>query len=145
MLSIGLWWWYIDITITILDIIHRPVFYLKHDVSEMEFVSVFRWMNLLGVPKNGDSLCLRTAAIVKVTLQPTVSQSVCLDAEPFFDLMTRCLLLLTITVVSLWRSLSDERSDLSPPQLQHSVRFMPSVCHCSYQRILSILYAEKCA
>jgi hypothetical protein len=26
----GLWRWYINITITILDIIHRPVFYLKH-------------------------------------------------------------------------------------------------------------------
>jgi hypothetical protein len=29
MLSIGLWRWYINITITIVDIIHRPVFYLK--------------------------------------------------------------------------------------------------------------------
>jgi hypothetical protein len=29
MLSIGLWQWYINITITILDIIHRPDFYLK--------------------------------------------------------------------------------------------------------------------
>jgi hypothetical protein len=29
VLSIGLWRWYINITITILDIIHRPVFYLK--------------------------------------------------------------------------------------------------------------------
>jgi hypothetical protein len=29
MLSIGLWRWYINITITILDIILRPVFYLK--------------------------------------------------------------------------------------------------------------------
>jgi hypothetical protein len=27
--SIGLWRWYINVTITILDIIHRPVFYLK--------------------------------------------------------------------------------------------------------------------
>jgi hypothetical protein len=27
--SIGLWRWYINITITILNIIHRPVFYLK--------------------------------------------------------------------------------------------------------------------
>jgi hypothetical protein len=27
--SIGLWRWYINITVTILDIIHRPVFYLK--------------------------------------------------------------------------------------------------------------------
>jgi hypothetical protein len=37
MLSIGLWRWYINITITILDIIHRPVFYLKYDVSETGF------------------------------------------------------------------------------------------------------------
>jgi hypothetical protein len=29
MLSIGLWRWFIDITITILNIIHRPVFNLK--------------------------------------------------------------------------------------------------------------------
>jgi hypothetical protein len=29
MLSVGLWRWYVNITITILDIIHRPVFYLK--------------------------------------------------------------------------------------------------------------------
>jgi hypothetical protein len=29
MLSIGLWRWYINITITIMDIIYRPVFYLK--------------------------------------------------------------------------------------------------------------------
>jgi hypothetical protein len=33
MLSIVLWRWYINITITNLDIIHRPVFYLKHDLS----------------------------------------------------------------------------------------------------------------
>jgi hypothetical protein len=31
MLSIGLWRWYINVIITILDIIHRPVFYLKLD------------------------------------------------------------------------------------------------------------------
>jgi hypothetical protein len=31
MLSIGLLRWYINITIRILDIIHRPVFYLKHN------------------------------------------------------------------------------------------------------------------
>jgi hypothetical protein len=37
MLSIGLSRWYINITITILDIIHRLVFYLKHDVSEAGF------------------------------------------------------------------------------------------------------------
>jgi hypothetical protein len=37
MLSTGLWRWYINITITILDIMHRPVFYLKHDISETGF------------------------------------------------------------------------------------------------------------
>jgi hypothetical protein len=31
--TLYLWRWYINITITVLDIIHRPVFYLKHDVS----------------------------------------------------------------------------------------------------------------
>jgi hypothetical protein len=50
---------------------------------------------------------------VKVTLQLTVSQSACLDAEPLLVLMTRCLLVLTITVVCLWRTLSDERLSLS--------------------------------
>jgi hypothetical protein len=33
--SIGLWFWYMNITITILDIIHHWVFYLKHNVSEI--------------------------------------------------------------------------------------------------------------
>jgi hypothetical protein len=37
MLSIGLWRWYINVTITILDIIHRPNFYLKHDYLEAGF------------------------------------------------------------------------------------------------------------
>jgi hypothetical protein len=37
MLSVGLWRWYINVTITFLDSIHRPVFYLKHDVSEIGF------------------------------------------------------------------------------------------------------------
>jgi hypothetical protein len=37
MLSIGLWLWYINITITVLDSIHSPVFYLKRNVSDTEF------------------------------------------------------------------------------------------------------------
>jgi hypothetical protein len=37
MLSIALWRRYINTTIPILDIIHRPVLYSKHDVSETEF------------------------------------------------------------------------------------------------------------
>jgi hypothetical protein len=34
MLTISLWRWYINITIAILNSIHRPVFYFKHGVSE---------------------------------------------------------------------------------------------------------------
>jgi hypothetical protein len=37
MLYIGLWRWYSNVTLTILDIIHRPVFYSKHKVSETGF------------------------------------------------------------------------------------------------------------
>jgi hypothetical protein len=37
MLSIGLWRRYVNITITTLDIIQRPVFDFKHNISETEF------------------------------------------------------------------------------------------------------------
>jgi hypothetical protein len=37
MLSIGLWRLYITITITVLNIIDRPAFYLKHNILETEF------------------------------------------------------------------------------------------------------------
>jgi hypothetical protein len=37
MQSISLWRWYINITVTTVGITHRPVFYLKHDVSETGF------------------------------------------------------------------------------------------------------------
>jgi hypothetical protein len=37
MQSMGLWRWYINITITIVDIIQRQIFYLKYDVSETGF------------------------------------------------------------------------------------------------------------
>jgi hypothetical protein len=36
-LSVGLWRWYINIVITILGVIHRPVFFLSQDVSETGF------------------------------------------------------------------------------------------------------------
>jgi hypothetical protein len=45
---------------------------------------------------------------VKVTLQLTVGQSVCLGVEPQLGFMTRCFFFLTI-----WGALSDERSGLS--------------------------------
>jgi hypothetical protein len=37
MPSIGVSRWHINITNTILDVIHRPVFYFKHSVSESRF------------------------------------------------------------------------------------------------------------
>jgi hypothetical protein len=40
--SIGLWRWYIEITIKIKNIIHRPAFYLKHNVSETGFCLCLR-------------------------------------------------------------------------------------------------------
>jgi hypothetical protein len=49
---------------------------------------------------------------VKVTLRLTVNQSVSLGVEPHLGLMTRYLLL-TVTVLFLWGTLSDERTGLS--------------------------------
>jgi hypothetical protein len=46
---------------------------------------------------------------VRVTLQLTVSQSVCLGVEPPLGLMTRYLFFSKVTVLSLWGALSDER------------------------------------
>jgi hypothetical protein len=50
---------------------------------------------------------------VRVTLQLTVSQSVCLGVEPPLGLMTRYLFFSKVTVLSLWGALSDERVGLS--------------------------------
>jgi hypothetical protein len=46
---------------------------------------------------------------VRVTLQLTVSQSVCLSVEPPLGLMARYLFFSKVTVLSLWGALSDER------------------------------------
>jgi hypothetical protein len=35
--SVGLWKWYINIIVTVLDVIHRPGFYLKHNFLETGF------------------------------------------------------------------------------------------------------------
>jgi hypothetical protein len=55
---------------------------------------------------------------VQVTLQLTVSHSVCQGIEPTLGLVTRYYFLsegyfLKVTVLSLWGALSDERSSLS--------------------------------
>jgi hypothetical protein len=58
MLSIGLWRWYINITIIILDIIRRPVFYLKKDVSETGFCLSLQVKPTRVDPIERASLCL---------------------------------------------------------------------------------------
>jgi hypothetical protein len=40
LLSMGLWRWYSNITVKILDIINCPVFYLKHNVPDTETSSI---------------------------------------------------------------------------------------------------------
>jgi hypothetical protein len=54
-------------------------------------------------------------AKVKVTLRPTVGQSVSLGVEPYLGLMTRYLVLFDGygLVFFLWGALSDERTGLS--------------------------------
>jgi hypothetical protein len=54
MLSIGLWRWYINITVTIVNIINPPVFYLKpHRIvrtsQETHYVTVYRLDRLLDI------------------------------------------------------------------------------------------------
>jgi hypothetical protein len=67
MLSIGLWRWYINITITVLDIIHRPVFYLKHNFKETGFCLSLQMETTQQGPIYRDSLCVRTILYSLVT------------------------------------------------------------------------------
>jgi hypothetical protein len=59
MLSIGLWRWYINTTITVLDIIHRPAFYLKYNNSETGFCLSLQVDPTQVSPIGRASLCLR--------------------------------------------------------------------------------------
>jgi hypothetical protein len=56
--SIGLWQWCINITITILDIIHCPVFCLKHNNSETRVCLHLQVEHTWLVPIDRASLCL---------------------------------------------------------------------------------------
>jgi hypothetical protein len=65
MLSIDLWRWYINITITILDIIHRPVFYLKKkNVLETGFCHRLHVEPTQVVPADKTSLCLVRQVVI---------------------------------------------------------------------------------
>jgi hypothetical protein len=57
--SIDLWRWHINITITILDIIHHPVLYRKHGISETGFSLRLQEEPTQVGPLERASLCLR--------------------------------------------------------------------------------------
>jgi hypothetical protein len=57
---IGLWRWYINININIMDIIHRLVFNLKHDVSETGFCLRSQVEPTQFGPTDEASFCLRS-------------------------------------------------------------------------------------
>jgi hypothetical protein len=68
-----------------------------------------------GVSLTCNRLLLFSSLIyVQVTLRPTVSQSVCFGVEPRLGLMIRFFFPhMKVTVLSIWGTLSHERSGLS--------------------------------
>jgi hypothetical protein len=67
---------------------------------------------------------------VRVTLQLTVSQSVCLGVEPRLGFMTRLfiyLFLVKVTVLLIWGALSDEKSGLSLVSQSFVVKSLVSI------------------
>jgi hypothetical protein len=96
---------------------------------------------------------------VKVTLQLTVSQSLCQGIEPILGLVTTYFFLsedcfLKVAVLFLWDALSDERSDLSLVSQSHTTTGVQSVSMSRYrahsgtcdQILLSVrrLFSESC-
>jgi hypothetical protein len=69
MLPKGLWRWYINITITILDIVHRPVFYLNDDILEIGFFLRFQMESTQLDPIHRGSLCLSTPYAIFANLE----------------------------------------------------------------------------
>jgi hypothetical protein len=68
----------------------------------------------MAVPGRDDCTDLDCNNLVRVTLQLTVSQSVCLGVEPNLGLLTTDIIFSKVTVLSFfWGALSDERSGLS--------------------------------
>jgi hypothetical protein len=58
MTSVGVWRWYIDTTIAVLGIIHRPAFYLKHCFGYLVCLRLHpepnpNRLNLVSVPGDG--------------------------------------------------------------------------------------------
>jgi hypothetical protein len=75
MLCTGLWWRYINMTITILGIIHRPVYYLKH-VSETRFCLRLQVETTQIGPIDRASVCLRTPATTQIGfIKPTTQHN----------------------------------------------------------------------
>jgi hypothetical protein len=93
----------------------------------------------LGRPLWREAGSVLSKSQVKVTLQLTVSQSLCQGIEPILGLVTRyyflsedCFLKFAL-VLSLWDALSDERSDLSLVSQSHITTDVQSVIMSRYR------------
>jgi hypothetical protein len=76
-----------------LDIIHRPVFYLKHTTFRRLYsVSVFRW-NLLSWDQSIELVPISGHQHLSLMLRSTVSRLVCVGIKHHLGLTTRFLLL----------------------------------------------------
>jgi hypothetical protein len=79
--SEGLRWWHINTTITILDIIHRPVLYLKTWLSETEFCLCL-WVEPTQMgPIERASLRFWTPATTPISIYLSVCVCVCARAR----------------------------------------------------------------
>jgi hypothetical protein len=91
------------ITITILDIIHRPVFYLKHGVSETEFCLQHQVERTQVAPIDRARLCLpdtsnNTNRIYKANTTQTTNESwLCLCAYVFKLQIFECFVWIRVT------------------------------------------------
>jgi hypothetical protein len=99
MLSIGLWRWYINITITILDIIPRSVLYLKQAFWILNSVPVFRWR--LSWAQQIELVCLLETGPnwVRSTWrwrQNAVSETLCLKRRTGRWIMSRIVIVILI-------------------------------------------------
>jgi hypothetical protein len=77
MLSIDLWLLYVNLTITLLGIIHRPVCYLGHNISKTRFCPrILVEPTQLG-PTDKAIICLRDASNTN-TLRKILKLVVCI-------------------------------------------------------------------
>jgi hypothetical protein len=135
MLSIDLWRWYINVTITILDIIHHSVFYLKRNVSETRFClrlhmeptqmsSIYRAS--LSPFRRLNSVCVFTWNLLRYAQQIEVVPVSVLETEFCFRLHVKPTPMGSIDRASLCLHLQVEPTQMSPID-----RASPCLCDTS--------------